>query len=138
MMGLGWKMILGGVLLALGQIMGAAITDCPVEAWIPWFKWLAGLFNAAGMVFGAVGVSSKVATATNYITRSLDLSRSVISNAVTAQSQGRSEVIERVIEKRIPYIAKIINEGDMVKIKRSDGKIETVANVSNQVKPDNN
>ena len=133
MMGLGWKMILGGALLALGQIMGAAITDCPVEAWVPWLKWFAGLFNAAGMVLGAVGVSSKVATATNLGVDAVNkmsqqMQRSIRDNQPTIKIQE--------VEKRIPYIAKIINEGDMVKIKRSDGKIETLANIVSQIKPD--
>lgn len=131
-MNLGWKTILGGILLAAGQVMGAAITDCPVEAWVPWLKWLAGLFNAGGMVFGAIGVSSKVATATN-----------LGVNAVNAMNQQIKEVanIQRSIaqdtEKRIPYIAKVINDGDVVKIKRADGKVEVIANVINQIKPDN-
>jgi len=135
MMGLGWKMILGGALLALGQIMGAAITDCPVEAWVPWLKWFAGLFNAAGMVLGAVGVSSKVATATNLGVGAVNAMNKQVRDALSNQ---KMVVQNQIVEKRIPYIAKIINEGDMVKIKRSDGKIETIANVSNQIKPDNN
>ena len=135
MMSLGWKTILGGALLAAGQIMGAAITDCPVEAWVPWMKWFAGLFNAAGMVLGAVGISSKVATSTNLGVDAVNkmsqqMQRSIRDHQPTIKIQE--------VEKRIPYIAKIINEGDMVKIKRSDGKIETLANISNQVKPDGN
>ena len=135
MMGLGWKMILGGALLALGQIMGAAITDCPVEAWVPWLKWFAGLFNAAGMVLGAVGVSSKVATATNLGVSAVNAMNKQVRDALSTQ---KTIVQNQVVEKRIPYIAKIINEGDMVKIKRSDGKIETLANIGNQIKPDGN
>lgn len=135
MMGLGWKVILGGALLAAGQICAAAVTDCPVESWVPWMKWFAGIFNAAGMVLGAVGVSSKVATATNL---GVDAVNKMSQQMQRSIKDNQSTIKIQEVEKRIPYIAKVINEGDLVKIKRSDGKIETIANIINQIKPDGN
>jgi hypothetical protein len=122
-MNLGWKTILGGVLLALGQIAGAAIADCPVEEWIPWLKWISGLFNAAGMVIGAIGVSSKVATATNLGVGAVNQLNYRLREAIGKQ---RIVVQEKVIEKRIPYIVKRLEDGDVVKIKRLDGKTEVL------------
>jgi hypothetical protein len=122
MMNLGWKTILGGALLAAGQIAGAAITDCPVEAWVPWLKWLAGLLNASGLVIGAIGVSSKVSTATNLGVDAVNNLNYQLREAIGKQ---KMVVQEKVIEKRVPYIVKRIEDGDIVKIKRAaDGKTE--------------
>jgi hypothetical protein len=115
-MDLGWKTIAGGVLIGLGQLASAAITDCPVPTWVPWLKWFSGLFNAGGVVLGAVGISSKVATVTNSITRALDINRDVIANAV-----GKQRTVVQQVEKRVPYIVRKLEPGDSVEIKKPDG-----------------
>jgi hypothetical protein len=112
-MNLGWKTITGAILLGLAQIMSAAITDCPVPEWVPWLKWLSSLFNASGMVLAGIGVSSKVATAVNSVTSVMEENQRSLTKGLSAQ-----RFVEKVIEKRIPYIVKRLGPGDELMVRQ--------------------
>ena len=120
-MDLGWKTILGASLLAVGQIFGAAISDFPIQAWIPWMKWASGFFNAAGMIIGAVGISSKVATSSN-----LNVAAITDLNVRLREAIGKQKIVVQEKEKRVPYIVRQVSPGDIIKIKKSSGEIETI------------
>lgn len=111
-MGLGWKVIAGAIFLGIGQLAGALVADCPVPAWVPWLKWLASGFNAAGMVVGGIGVSSKVANAVNNVTSSLNAGNQIVAKAMKEQ-----KFVDRVIEKRVPYIVKQLGPNDEIIVK---------------------
>lgn len=114
-MNLGWKVITGTIMLAVAQLFSAAMTDCPIPAWIPWLKWLSGLCNAGGMVLAGVGISSKFATATNSVTNTLMHNQQITTKALSEQ-----KVMERVVvEKQVPYVVKRLGPDDDIIIRRS-------------------
>jgi hypothetical protein len=112
-MQLGWKVITGTALLAAAQLFSAAMTDCPIPAWIPWLKWLSGLMNAGGLVLTGVGLSSKVATATNNVVESLNR-----NNVNTLRALGDQKFIDRIIERKVPYVVKRLGPEDEVMIRK--------------------
>jgi hypothetical protein len=111
-MTLGWKTIAGTIVLGIGQLLGVAITDCPILEWIPYMKWLSGIFNAFGMILTGIGLSSKIATATNSMVNSVAEGNRVVSKAMKEQ-----KFIDRVIEKRIPYIVKRLGPDEEIIVK---------------------
>lgn len=112
-MQLGWKVITGTALLAAAQLFSAAMTDCPVPTWIPWLKWFSGLLNAGGLVLTGVGISSKVANATNNVVESLNR-----NNANTIRAMGDQKFVEKVIERKVPYVVRRLGPDDEVMIRK--------------------
>lgn len=127
MMNLGWKTILGGALIAAGQIFGAAAVDFPIASWIIWFKWASNFCTAAGSVFAAIGVSSKVANATNIGVDAVNKLNYQLKEAI-----GKQRIVIQEKEKRIPYIVKQVNPGDIIKVKKPSGEVETILTPDNE------
>lgn len=113
-MTLGWKVITGAVLLGIGQLLSAGMVDCPIPTWVPWLKWLSGMCNAAGAVIGGVGVSSKVMTVTNILTNAMTENRNVMTKSLSEQ-----KFVEKVIERKVPYIVKRLGPDDEIMVKNN-------------------
>lgn len=113
-MGLGWKVIAGAICLGMGQLFGAAVTDCPVPSWVPWLKWFGTLFNAGGMVLAGIGVSSKVAGAVNTVTKTMQRNQTIMLKGLSDQ-----KFVERVVEKQIPYVVKRLGPLDEIMVRKN-------------------
>jgi len=84
---MGGKTKAGAVILALGVAIYQTVELCPVDAWVPWIKYVGSLVAAAGGALGLVGIGGKVDKATAAVT------------SQTGQQEGQAALTEESFRK---------------------------------------